>query len=89
MFELVNLLHHELANFSLLANIFSLKPSVVVSTFQEERINAIDFLLNDDCWMTKVLPFVKIDNRKTTSLKTKMTLLLTLDGKIFPRELTC
>ena len=40
--------------------LLSLKPSVVVSTFQEEQINAIDFLLTDDCWMTKVPPFVKI-----------------------------
>ena len=40
--------------------LLSLKPSVVVSTFQEEEINAIDFLLNDDCWMTKVPPFVKL-----------------------------
>ena len=32
----------------------------MVSTFQEEEINAIDILLNDDCWMTKVPPFVKL-----------------------------
>ena len=40
--------------------LLSLKPSVVVSTFQEEEINAIDFLLSDDCWMTRVPPFVKL-----------------------------
>lgn len=40
--------------------LLSLKPSVVVSSFQEEEINAIDSLLNDDCWMTKVPPFVKL-----------------------------
>lgn len=32
----------------------------MVSTFQEEEINAIDFLLSDDCWMTRVPPFVKL-----------------------------
>ena len=40
--------------------LLSLKPSVVVSTFQEEEINGIDFLLSDDCWMTKVPSFVKL-----------------------------
>ena len=32
----------------------------MVSSFQEEEINGIDFLLNEDCWMTKVPLFVKL-----------------------------
>ena len=31
-----------------------------MSTFQQEEINGIDFLLSDDCWMTKVPSFVKL-----------------------------
>lgn len=66
----------------------------MVSTFQEEEINSIDFLLNDDCWMTKVPTFVKLiwfhafQMIETTSSKTKMTLLLSSDGKNFLRQLT-
>jgi len=74
--------------------LLSLKTGVVVSTFQEEEINSIDFLLNDDCWMTKVPTFVKLiwfhafQMIETTSSKTKMTLLLSSDGKNFLRQLT-